>query len=353
MIDTIKIKLGHDTSWPSLVKDSEINLDEWKCSEIKYAGRSDSGVLIYRITKVYQHLKSGCRLTARDDGSLVNVEVSLPKLIYPSNGTLIRTQEQLNAATSQLLALISEIAPDRRVWFTAVKRADLVWQFVGDIHSFVNAYSLLKHDAIEAYPNVWLPSNNQPERHKRRDGEDISAPNRYVGATGLSWRGSHLIVNIYDKLAELGLRRYSQADGSSVVRVEFRMIGGPTQMSILCSPLQVSFSACYEKFRTLCEGFVAPIFDAGRGSSRSFLLEKFASGAKGFDAQLLHELLHWLSIRSRQRFSRNLKMHNSLQVRLPSILDRLPSRGPPCSDGADELIQRLTSPRSPRASSNN
>jgi hypothetical protein len=122
------------------------------------------------------------------------VKVSLPRVLFRTNGTLIVDQRQVEEAlrlTGEILAEISTpIVPIDH--FT---RVDLVWQFRIDPGDCVLAYRQAIHTRIRKEARVY-------------------------GRRSISWQGKHLSVRMYDKLLELTRRP------GNILRVEVELHGG-------------------------------------------------------------------------------------------------------------------------------
>jgi hypothetical protein len=119
------------------------------------------------------------------------VETSLPRLLHPSNGILLKPSE-MPASVSRLRNLLALAAPDAALG--QMTRADLVLHFRMD-----------PDDAIQAFRGI-------PHPKVRR------AAREFFG-TGLEWPGDHVHIRFYDKLREMEQRR------GDIMRLEFQLRG--------------------------------------------------------------------------------------------------------------------------------
>ena len=144
-------------------------------------------------------------LRAEFSGRNVYVEVSLPRLLFPHNGKLITSQEQIDAAMRKAGALVAQIAT-RQTSTPATKfvHVDLAWQIKGQIQDFIAAHQHNTHPEIHASPRIWY-------------GESIA------------WEGKEMRITFYDKFAELRKKQRTRSlisrKSRDIVRIEVQLDG--------------------------------------------------------------------------------------------------------------------------------
>lgn len=151
--------------------------------------------------------------------------VSLPRLLHGSNGYLIKSQVELEAALVLLIEKAGELGnpsvPDYH--FT---RVDLVWQFAGDTADYIQAHRSARHPRI------------------RKDSAI------YEGRS-LAFNGSEMRICIYDKV-----KKQTRRNGN-IVRVEIQLTGGRLieELGDGNRVTSLSFGACYTAYRRILLGF--------------------------------------------------------------------------------------------------
>lgn len=100
----------------------------------------------------FTHIKSGLRAWFKSS-LLSYVEVSLPRILFGSNGRLIRNQKQLSRAEKELERVLLEIA-EPALSARRIIRLDLAWHVAGDPEAFVAAHRLVRHPFVRADPVI-------------------------------------------------------------------------------------------------------------------------------------------------------------------------------------------------------
>jgi hypothetical protein len=171
-----------------------------------------------------KHLETGLRVVFWSN-QLQWVEVSLPRVLFGHNGQLLGWQSSIDAALLEVDAIlnrISALVSASRLF----RRVDLVWQFRDDPAKFYSAHQCCHHPMIHSPPVDY-------------------------GNNGLSWRGSGLIISIYDKV----LRETRKA--GNIVRVELqlrsarlaRILGRGQTVT------RLKFTECYKAYRSIVRRF--------------------------------------------------------------------------------------------------
>lgn len=179
-----------------------------------------------------QHRPTGLRLFGK--GQYTVLEASLPRVLFGSNGKLLKSQGEVDAALCEAFQLVDQAAVgDRSGWdLREIARADLAWQFPGDPATWFLAHRNAKHPTIR-------------RRVQRCEffGLDFS--------TGLTWRGRNHMVRLYDKQLE-----QSNEPGGQVVRSELEMRGSFLESRLSRDPAKVfDFNRCYSVFRDFFRQF--------------------------------------------------------------------------------------------------
>jgi hypothetical protein len=213
MIDTIRVRLeGRDwkevpSGWKGSFSKKHI------CDMVSSEGNQDS------TNAMFEHEESGLRV-----GGTLELpkwaEVSLPRLVYGTNGKLLR-EEDSKASMGALRDLVSTVVRDPVL--LDASRLDLVGQFSGDLRQWNSALRRVPHKQV------------------RRPGLEFFD-------SGLVWPGKYLHVRLYDK----GLEQTRKP--SSVVRLEFQTRSSLIPSSV-CSAGLLDYAAAYQAYRKLCMGF--------------------------------------------------------------------------------------------------
>lgn len=223
MIDTVRIGLLGLGGWQQAPSSS------WTFSSgRKLVQEGIEGASVETSYRMFQHEASGLRVGGGEESPRW-VEVSLPRLVYGSNGILLK-ESDCAVAAERVQELVSQCVS--RPQFLELSRVDLVGQFSGDLRQWNEAFRRVPHQRI------------------RRTGLEFFD-------SGLVWPGKHLHVRLYDKgLEQLGRR-------SNCVRLEFQTRGKLVPHSVLnADRLKIDYHKAYESFRKLCLGFspkVVPI----------------------------------------------------------------------------------------------
>lgn len=209
MIDTIKFKMD-----PSAFK--RPSNFEWKVSEGSHISEIDGQSVGW---VKYQHSDSGLRVFGHD-GFVENFEVSLPRLIYGSNGILLRGQD-MNIAYRAALNLVSDVVENPCP--LEVSRYDLVHHFHGLACDYIASLRGLKHKKVRKRCCEWFDS-------------------------GLEWPGKDVHIRLYDKRLEL------EKVPGLVQRLEFQLRGRALNQ-IWSFDKGFDVNACYSHYRALSGQF--------------------------------------------------------------------------------------------------
>lgn len=215
MIDTIRLKLLSVDGWKDPGSGWSFQRGE------KLMQDAESGGPVETSYRMFQHEESGFRIGGSDSAPRW-AEVSLPRLVYGSNGILLK-QEDCASASAAVRDLVHMCV--QKPEFQGVSRLDLVGQFQGDLRQW----------------NEGL--RRVPHRRVRRSGLEFFD-------SGLVWPGKKLHVRLYDKgLEQTGKR-------SSCVRLEFQ--ARDKLIPACCGPengLSIDYEGAYAAYRRFCLGF--------------------------------------------------------------------------------------------------
>ena len=173
------------------------------------------------------HKATGIRLQIINE-IVVSAQASLPRLLFGSNGVLIKDQSQLSAALSALKTFLSSLMEIK--YQPRLTRIDLVWQFVAD--------PLILCQLLR---NWRLP-------HGRRD------PREYYG-TNVVFRRNKEAIQVYDK----GLELYGKS--SQIARCELQCRHLSKFFDVVPYSLdELHFTCCYAAYRkAITEAFPSKI----------------------------------------------------------------------------------------------
>ncbi|MBK8478568.1 MAG: hypothetical protein IPL39_20470 [Opitutaceae bacterium] len=195
----------------------------------------------------FTHRPTGVRIAGPEGFGPFSIQGSLPRLLFDSNGRLIRNQAMLDKALAALADLVGQVSP-AVFRILKVRRIELSWHFAGAPEEWVTFYAALKHPKIEALPISWgeqyetesICINPSPVSKLRRN-ETTTA----FAPTAVTQTGGHLRTRIYDKTAEMKLS--GRLD--PVIRVEF-VVTGKLATGLLDSG-SLRFDLLYRRYREL------------------------------------------------------------------------------------------------------
>ena len=221
MIDTVRLFFPHERL-PDMPHDWDF------ISRHSDRVRPD-GTISRRNGFTYEHRPTGLRATG-DEHEIRWIEVSLPRLLFGHNGSLITSQEHIDQAMRALSGLLRQIGTQLTAlrYFT---RVDLVWQFSGDPAAFIAAHRSCKHRSIRKEAGSF--NNNS-----------------------LFWQGSDMRVSMYDKALE------QTGQKGDVVRVEVQLRGKRLKRELrddeYSNVTGLDFYDCYQAYRRILLGFNPP-----------------------------------------------------------------------------------------------
>jgi len=168
----------------------------WKQTSSKF--RFPNGFL--KTTRKLSHQQTGLKIIFDPSRNEALVEVSLPRMIFPSNARLIRSQRKLDLAMERVDLLVQEVAtPLVNIPSKRFVRVDLVWQVLGKIDDFIFAHRHLPHPAKSRGRNLPV----------------------IYGQETILWPGNEISLSIYDKEKEMKIAKGS----GKIVRIELRLLG--------------------------------------------------------------------------------------------------------------------------------
>jgi hypothetical protein len=217
MIDTIRMFFPHE-------RRADVP-DHWRLkTEIRKFVSADGQTGVVEKC-VYYDKNTGLRAEG-DEHEIKWIEVSLPRLLHGHNGKLIKSQAEIDKALWLLRRKLNEIGirQSAECWFN---RVDLVWQIRAEPGDFICAHKNCRHKKI-----------------RKEQGH-------YTGQS-LYWKGSELLVRMYDKVLEM-----SKKPGS-IVRVEAQLRGRTLKKQLSDGAGHVkhlNFEQCYQAYRNLMLGF--------------------------------------------------------------------------------------------------
>lgn len=216
MIDTVRFAFDGPVDWTKDVLDGP-----WR--EVATAQvRVVCGDIEESSSRLFQHEPSGLRVGG-GGAAATWCEVSLPRMIYGDNGIVLKP-EDCAASWGRLKALVATAAPGSQ--FKRLTRIDLVHQFKADPREWIAMLRDIPHPKIRRKCKEWFDS-------------------------GLTWPGSRVFINLYDKLLE----KTGRLQGD-IARLEFQIRGRDIPAGLWSAADGFNFSACYQAYRELCLGFV-------------------------------------------------------------------------------------------------
>ncbi len=218
MLDTIRIE--HFGQWRSEITPG------WKDSRYSTSFTSTLGD-VPKQGRLLSDPETGLRVGGREESSRW-LEVSLPRLLFETNGYVIRNQGQLEQAISRLNEIAATVTEFQRTSFkTRVTRLDLVGQFLVEPADMMAAHRETSHPLIRG-------------RKSHYEGESL----HFVG------KERH--CRIYDKVKEM-----SKVPGH-VTRVEWQLRGKALSSAFgleHVSMEDLTIEGCYQAYRNLCVRF--------------------------------------------------------------------------------------------------
>lgn len=169
--------------------------------------------------RLFQHEASGMRLYG-DQYEAHTLEVSLPRMLYGCNGRELRP-EDAEGASSLLWSYLHGICPAATL--PELTRCDLVKNFRGDPAKWVAMHRGIRHPRIRNSTHEWF-------------------------GTGLTWPGSRIYVNLYDKRLEL------EGVPGDVMRLEFQLRSRETPRDVW-NGRTFDVRRAYDRYRELACGF--------------------------------------------------------------------------------------------------
>jgi len=251
MIDTITIK----ASLPVL-SDREQELLRNKSS--LWANRSER--MFYSHTETAHETtrahnrESGFTANVKD-GTLTKAKASLPRLLYGSNGKLIKTPDELESARHAFLAQVRVLKPAANMDDLKIDRLDLVLNLPLDPRVVLPLHRFAKHPMINRETELYF--NTPP---KKRRGKP---PHRMSELNTVRFHGSRTTIQLYDKVREmLGGKSGDWPEHSLCTRVEIQLRGAKHIAKELGFPNreyikldQLDFQDCYLAYRRILMEF--------------------------------------------------------------------------------------------------
>jgi hypothetical protein len=160
-------------------------------------------------------------------GRVVAVEVSLPTLLFGTNGTLIENQRQLDRALAETETALQTIAGPSKVQ-RSFTRVDLAWHFLSaPPENFFLAHQFTNHSYAQTKMFVY------------RDFHRL--------ITGVRWEGNQLVIHMYDKTLP------KTPTAQQIVRVEIQLRGKRLKKFMANGrPVKgLNLTDCYRVFRSI------------------------------------------------------------------------------------------------------
>lgn len=166
MIDTIKRRVSG--TWKGVLPSG------WQSreSQVLTCGKESGEESVDSLFLVHQ--ASGLRVWGTKSGPQF-LECSLPRQVYPSNGYLLETQDQVDGAHARAVRRVADVVDVETLG--AYTRVDTVWQFEGDPAGWVRSLSGVR----------WPYSRKAP---------------RSFFMQSVDWMGDRVGLRIYDKSLE-------------------------------------------------------------------------------------------------------------------------------------------------------
>ncbi len=262
MIDTIRWRLygnvGHGVEVTGLSSG-------WEVRQSKINREGDQGLPVE--TVIFTNTDTGMRLLGQGSlqaGVVNTVEVSLPRLLFGTNGRVISDQRQLDESICLLRKEASAIlGEDASLTEDHLTRVDLVWQFRRDPAEMVEDLRKSRHPQIKKGNRVY-------------EGESVNFP------------GKERFLRVYDKTREQKGRR------GDVTRVELQLRGKALQAALGNGDQKVmigdlNWFRCYHAYREFLMKF-EPIRKPVLTKFIALLAWMVKEDAKGNDGQLVFDL---------------------------------------------------------------
>jgi hypothetical protein len=219
MIDTVRVE--YFGKWRGNTPDG------WTVIESRRTTPGLDSVPVMKCGRMMAHNETGFRT----GGSLEYAswfEVSLPRLLFPNNGFMIRSQEQLDQATAKAMELAETVSePLLNGTNPRCCRLDLVGQFLVEPKDMLTAHRETMHPRIRGRKSYY-------------EGESL----HFVG------KERH--CRIYDKVKEM------QGKPGHVTRVEWQLRGDALRHDLnrdLVALRNLNAEECYGAYRRLCLEF--------------------------------------------------------------------------------------------------
>ncbi len=336
MIDTIRFEVLQYLAGEKPPANDKLTKNGWIIHEYTRRYRKDEGVASFQIV-TFEHKETRTKIW-KFEGKITKVETSLPRLIFPTNGFLIRDEVQLNQAISRLHSLIDEIAGDSKYNLTKIIRIDLVWQFLGNIAEYSAVYSMLRHPEIESEPSVWSSNNRINEQKCSKEERMKAADVAMSQPLGLSWKGDKQCINLYDKVFE---QNRASDPRNTVIRLEYKITDGESIKKVMASSGKLSFGNCYDLYRLKTDKFKAKPWMRSPESPLRHLVVKYARAEPGFGPESWRQYIATMKPYKRRRIQKALLECAEFKKRAPSLAERFTADGPPLdSPDVSPIIDR-------------
>lgn len=196
------------------------------------------------------------------------VEVSLPRLLFGTNGKLIDSQKQIDDALKKADDLIAHIATPARP-IRNFTRVDLVWHF----RSIPPLRFFLAHQHC-----------NFPEIKRKVTEFKINVSRNRFRTTGIEWQGDKLRVKMYDKTQFKDENGNTFKFPSYIVRVEITLRGQKLRdkLSHGAGVTNLNLESCYRCYRAMLLKF-HPEAVADLSSKEEILFLALRKGIPVFD----------------------------------------------------------------------
>lgn len=230
------------------------------------------------------------------------LEVSLPRLVYGSNGHLLTNDEEITRALGRLVYHLHQVARDARL--IQLRRLDLCWQFEIDCGAYLRAASGLSWGLCRQTPMVY-------------PGESVT------------WRGTGSSLCLYDK----GLEAEREAGGPLRAEVRFKTKADCAVRGFRWAE-DLAFSRCYAAYRAeLLKVPTVRLVDQHtlRGSPTlpGYLAVLEQAGARLGDELAADWYLARVPDRTRRRLRAEMARQRGLGWVEVDWASRLPENGPP------------------------
>lgn len=214
MIDSIRIK----TSLPVLrAREEELlrNDSSLWTNRSERTFHSHSGT---RHEKTRTHNRQSGFTAYVKDGTLINAKTSLPRLLYGSNGKLIKTPDELESARHAFLAQVRSLNPEANMDDLKIERLDLVLNLPLDPRVVLPLHRFAKHPMVNRETELYF--NATPKKRWGKPPHTLSELNT------TRFHGSLTSIQLYDKVREiLGGKSGDWPEHSLCTRVEIQLRG--------------------------------------------------------------------------------------------------------------------------------